>query len=206
MKRTQFTFYESFYKAVKMIKNPDARAQAYDIICAYALYGEEPNMDLLQDFAAIAFELIKPNLDSSRRKAENGKIGGSKKQNSSKTKANYNQDKVESNKENEKENKKEKEKEKEIEIEKDIIDKRKRFTPPTVEEVQSYCIERRNTVDAERFVDFYSAKGWKVGNQPMKDWRAAVRTWEKREEQSPQKPRRKSFAEIAAEMDKEGRT
>ena len=206
MKRTQFTFYESFYKAVKMIKNPDARAQAYDIICAYALYGEEPNMDLLQDFAAIAFELIKPNLDSSRRKAENGKIGGSKKQNSSKTKANYNQDKVESNKENEKENKKEKEKEKEIEIEKDIIDKRKRFTPPTVEEVQSYCIERRNTVDAERFVDFYSAKGWKVGNQPMKDWRAAVRTWEKREEQSPQKPRRKSFAEIAAEMDKEGGT
>ena len=204
MKRTQFTFYESFYKAVKMIKNPDARAQAYDIICAYALYGEEPNMDLLQDFAAIAFELIKPNLDSSRRKAENGKIGGSKKQNSSKTKANYNQDKVESNKENEKENKKEKEKE--IEIEKDIIDKRKRFTPPTVEEVQSYCIERRNTVDAERFVDFYSAKGWKVGNQPMKDWRAAVRTWEKREEQSPQKPRRKSFAEIAAEMDKEGGT
>lgn len=204
MKRTQFTFYESFYKAVKMIKNPDARAQAYDIICAYALYGEEPNMDLLQDFAAIAFELIKPNLDSSRRKAENGKIGGSKKQNSSKTKANYNQDKVESNKENEKENKKEKEKE--IEIEKDIIDKRKRFTPPTVEEVQSYCIERRNTVDAERFVDFYSAKGWKVGNQPMKDWRAAVRTWEKREERNPQKPRRKSFAEIAAEMDKEGGT
>lgn len=202
MKRTQFTFYESFYKAVKMIKNPDARAQAYDIICAYALYGEEPNMDLLQDFAAIAFELIKPNLDSSRRKAENGKIGGSKKQNSSKTKANYNQDKVESNKENEKENKKDKE----IEIEKDIIDKRKRFTPPTVEEVQSYCIERRNTVDAERFVDFYSAKGWKVGNQPMKDWRAAVRTWEKREERSPQKPRRKSFAEIAAEMDKEGKT
>ena len=204
MKRTQFTFYESFYKAVKMIKNPDARAQAYDIICAYALYGEEPNMDLLQDFAAIAFELIKPNLDSSRRKAENGKIGGSKKQNSSKTKANYNQDKVESKKENEKENKKEKEKE--IDIEKDIIDKRKRFTPPTVEEVQSYCIERRNTVDAERFVDFYSAKGWKVGNQPMKDWRAAVRTWEKREERSPQKPRRKSFAEIAAEMDKEGGT
>lgn len=179
MKRTQFTFYESFYKAVKMIKNPDARAQAYDIICAYALYGEEPNMDLLQDFAAIAFELIKPNLDSSRRKAENGKIGGSKKQNSSKTKANYNQDKVESNKENEKENKKEKEIE--IEIEKDIIDKRKRFTPPTVEEVQSYCIERRNTVDAERFVDFYSAKGWKVGNQPMKDWKAAVRTWEHKE-------------------------
>lgn len=91
-----------------------------------------------------------------------------------------------------------------LEIEKE--DKRKRFTPPTVEQVKLYCIERGNTVDAENFFDFYEAKGWKVGNQPMKDWRAAVRTWEKREERSPQKPRRKSFAEIAAEMDKEGGT
>ena len=84
--------------------------------------------------------------------------------------------------------------------------KRKRFTPPTVSEVSDYCKERGSNIDPEQFVDFYAAKGWKVGNQPMKDWRAAVRTWEKREEQSPQKPRRKSFAEIAAEMDKEGRT
>lgn len=91
-----------------------------------------------------------------------------------------------------------------LEIEKE--DKRKRFTPPTVEQVKLYCIERGNTVDAENFFDFYEAKGWKVGNQPMKDWRAAVRTWEKREEQSSQKPRRKSFAEIAAEMEKEGGT
>ena len=81
-----------------------------------------------------------------------------------------------------------------------------RFSPPSLAEVTDYCRERGNGVDPERFVDFYAAKGWKVGNQPMKDWRAAVRTWEKREERSPQKPRRKSFAEIAAEMDKEGRT
>ena len=84
--------------------------------------------------------------------------------------------------------------------------KRKRFTPPTVSEVSDYCKERGSNIDPEQFVDFYAAKGWKVGNQPMKDWRAAVRTWEKREERSSQKPRRKSFAEIAAEMDKEGRT
>lgn len=81
-----------------------------------------------------------------------------------------------------------------------------RFSPPSLAEVTDYCRERGNGVDPERFVDFYAAKGWKVGNQPMKDWRAAVRTWEKREERSPQKPRRKSFAEIAAEMDKEGGT
>ena len=56
-----------------------------------------------------------------------------------------------------------------------------RFTPPTVGEVAGYCMERGNGVDAEQFVDFYSSKGWKVGSQPMKDWKAAVRTWEKRD-------------------------
>lgn len=59
--------------------------------------------------------------------------------------------------------------------------KAKRFTRPSVEEVSAYCAERGNAVNAEAFVDFYESKGWKVGNSPMKDWRAAVRTWEKRD-------------------------
>lgn len=62
--------------------------------------------------------------------------------------------------------------------------KRKVFKPPTVDEVKAYCLERHNTVDANSFVDFYSAKGWKVGNQAMKDWKACVRTWERREKPS----------------------
>lgn len=66
--------------------------------------------------------------------------------------------------------------------------KRKAFVPPTVEEVRAYCIERQNTVDAEQFVDFYASKGWKVGSQAMKDWKACVRTWEKRETQKPAAP------------------
>ena len=57
-----------------------------------------------------------------------------------------------------------------------------RFTPPTVEEVESYIQERKSTVDAQQFVDFYASKGWMVGKNRMKDWKAAVRTWEKREE------------------------
>ena len=52
--------------------------------------------------------------------------------------------------------------------------------PPTVEEVQAYCDARGNGLDAGAFVDFYASKGWKVGASPMKDWRAAVRTWEAR--------------------------
>lgn len=58
---------------------------------------------------------------------------------------------------------------------------RKRFSPPSVDEVAAYCRERGNAVDAQQFCDFYAAKGWRVGAQPMKDWRAAVRTWEKRD-------------------------
>ena len=55
----------------------------------------------------------------------------------------------------------------------------KRFSPPTVEMVAEYCKERHNGVDAQRFVDYYSANGWKVGGRSaMKDWKAAVRTWE----------------------------
>ena len=54
-----------------------------------------------------------------------------------------------------------------------------RFTPPTLDEVKSYCQERENGVDPERFFDFYSAKGWMIGKNRMKDWKAAVRAWEK---------------------------
>ena len=57
----------------------------------------------------------------------------------------------------------------------------KKFVKPTVEEVKEYCQERKNSVDANRFVDYYEANGWKVGRNSMKDWKAAVRTWERRE-------------------------
>ena len=56
-----------------------------------------------------------------------------------------------------------------------------RFSPPSVEEVRAYCRERGNRVDPERFVDFYASKGWKVGKNPMADWKACVRTWERRD-------------------------
>ena len=77
------------------------------------------------------------------------------------------------------------EKEKEKEKEKDNIvfsnekTARTRAHPPTVEEVAQYCRERENNVDPEQFVDYYTARGWKVSRGIMKDWRAAVRTWER---------------------------
>lgn len=58
---------------------------------------------------------------------------------------------------------------------------RAKFAPPSVEQVEAYAKERGSKVDPAAFVDFYASKGWKVGNQPMKDWKAALRTWERRE-------------------------
>lgn len=125
MDRTQFTFYESFYKAAKRIKDPTARAEVYDAICEYALYGNEPDIDALSEMAAIAFELIKPNLDASRKKAESGKLGGTKKQSKStfeaKRKQNEASEKQEQT-ESKKENKKEKEGENKIENKKKSYD------------------------------------------------------------------------------------
>lgn len=57
--------------------------------------------------------------------------------------------------------------------------KSNRFITPTIEEIKNYCLERNNKVDADKFFDFYSSKGWMIGKNKMKDWRAAVRTWEK---------------------------
>ena len=58
---------------------------------------------------------------------------------------------------------------------------RSRFSPPTVEQVQAYCTEKGYGVDAERFVDYYTSNGWMVGKNHMKDWKAAVRTWSRKE-------------------------
>ena len=117
MERTQFTFYESFAKALARIKKKTDRADAYDAICNYALYGIEPDFSLISDSVAIAFELIRPNLDASKRKAENGKRGGATKQTASKTEANAS--KAEANESKTKQIASEKENEREIESEKE---------------------------------------------------------------------------------------
>lgn len=114
--RKQITFYASFFKAIRRIKEKTDRCDAYDALFDYAFCGILPDLDELPDAAAIAFELAKPNLDASKKKAENGAKGGSSKQTGSKKKANGKQTP------SKKENKKEEEKEYECkEIYKEII-------------------------------------------------------------------------------------
>ena len=72
------------------------------------------------------------------------------------------------------------------------------FVPPTVDEVKAYCRERNNSIDAEAFVSFYESKGWMIGKNKMKDWKAAVRTWEQKDKQS-YKPKGNVFTERMGE-------
>lgn len=83
----------------------------------------------------------------------------------------------------------------------------KRFSPPTLEEVKSYCAERNNSVDAEHFIDFYQRQDWYLSNgRKMKDWRAAVRNWEYRDKTKVNKfnafeqRQQTNFDEIEARM------
>lgn len=64
---------------------------------------------------------------------------------------------------------------------------KQRFVPPSIADVQNYADSKGLKIDAQRFVDFYSSKGWTVGKSPMKDWRAAVRSWTSRDRASPKK-------------------
>ncbi|MGN0805373.1 MAG: phage replisome organizer N-terminal domain-containing protein [Candidatus Coproplasma sp.] len=75
-----------------------------------------------------------------------------------------------------------------------------RFTPPTLDDVKAYCLERGNNVDAQRFIDYYTANGWKVGRNSMKDWKAAVRTWERSDENKPAPRRNQSDGSEYADL------
>lgn len=77
------------------------------------------------------------------------------------------------------------------------------FTPPTAEEVATYCRERKNTIDAQRFVDHYTSNGWRVGRTAMRNWKAAVRTWEKNQfGAAKDQPKGMTPEEIAAHVAK----
>lgn len=121
IKRKQFTFYYSFYDVISCMEDPCERAEAYDVLCRYALLGEKPDFEKLSLGAKMAVKAFMPTLDASRKKAQNGSIGGSKRQanaskaeaNSSKLQANdkqtasKNKDKIEDKTKEKKEEKKE---------------------------------------------------------------------------------------------------
>lgn len=156
------------------------KGRLFDMMLLYAETGEEP-----QEFEGnerFLWAVAKQDIDRTAAKSEvlrvNGLKGGRPKTKDNQEKANETKENQEEPNEshNIKKDNIKKDKEKETLL---TECKEKRFSAPTVEEVSAYCRERGNSVDAQTFVDFYSSKGWRVGNSPMKDWRACVRTWER---------------------------
>ena len=198
--RDSVVFYRSFWEAIKEADPPDQLA-AYNAIFDYALDGIEPNVT---GAAAVAFIMAKPQIDANNRRYENGKKGAKygklggrprKEKNPKKTPKKPQENPTETPNVNVNENVNVNVNDKErdtpsITNDNTVItnDNRvinKRFAPPSLEEVRAYCMERKNNVDPEAFIDFYASKGWKVGNQTMKDWKASVRTWERRSRDKP---------------------
>lgn len=188
--RDSFVFYRSFQDAINEASEAE-QLFIYRAIANYALDRVEPK---LIGIAKLAWVLIKPQLEANwkryeagvqhgKKGAEHGKKGGRpKKENplpclaktlSKPSNVNVNvnvNDNVNVFNDNINESSKE-----------DIGGKPKRFIPPTPQEIQNYCLERKNRVDANYFFDWYQSKNWMVGKNKMKDWKACVRTWEKSE-------------------------
>ena len=199
--RESFLFYRSFYEAISDLE-PEDRMKVYDAICEYALNGTEPE---ISGVASAMFKMAKPQIDANNKRYENGKKGGrppkeeteiepTENQNETKEEAKENQNETKTKpKANQEETKTEPNvnvnvnvNDKEKDVSKDTS-KKKAFVKPTLEEVRAYCLERQNGIDAERFIDYYESNGWKVGKNPMRDWRACVRSWEKNaKENKPQ--------------------
>lgn len=217
MERKQFTWYRSYYDALKELPAEEFR----DIVlavCAYALDGEEPE---LSGVARAIFTLIRPTLEVGRSKAENRsrteqtshsaeQTGNRPEQTENKTEQTQNKRKQTDNKPEQ--TRKEKEKEREKESENDSYcsppppSGPKRFVPPTLAEVQSYVAERQSPVDPQGFIDFYASKGWMVGKTPMKDWKAACRnaeTWERWSRTEASAPPKKGLAQALTDRQME---
>lgn len=184
--KDSFIFYRSYFEAIQDLKEKD-RLKVYEAICELSLNGNEIN---LTGISNTIFKLIKPQIVANNERYENGRKGGRPKKTTgyekekplvmelqkpmviengtflkTKTKPNNNVNENVNVNENEI-------KEKEI--------KRKAFIKPTVSEIQNYCVERNNGINAEAFYDFYESKNWYVGKNKMIDWKACVRTWERR--------------------------
>lgn len=181
-----FTMLPSYYDALRPLPDKE-RLTMYDAIFGYVFEGKEP-----KDLPAILngyFLLLRPNIDSSIKRyaaaVENGKNGGRPPK---KTKKKPGKNPSETQTKPSRKRDKEMETEMDRDRENTGADKppRSRFVAPSVDEVRQYCRERNNALDPETFVDFYASKGWRVGKETMKDWKAAVRTWERREKKAPE--------------------
>ena len=158
--RESFIFYRSFFEAIKNLDDKK-RLKMFDLIANFALNSEE--IENKYEICEQLFTLIKPQLSANNKRYEDGKKGGRPKK--EKTTG------FSEKKPNENVN------ENVIEKEKNKKEKTNGFVIPTLDAISSYFVSLGYHDSSTSFFDYYSSNGWKVGKNPMKDWKAAVRNW-----------------------------
>lgn len=177
--RDSIILYRSLREATKQL-DLETRAKVYDAVMDYAFDGTESTET---GVVQAMFLMMKPIIDVNNQRFENGKKGGAPKgnQNAKKQPENNQETTKKQPNNNQTITKAEPNKDKDKDVDKDKKEntKEKRFQKPTLEEVKAYCEERNNGIDPQHWIDYYTSNGWKVGKNPMKDWKATVRTWER---------------------------
>lgn len=165
----------------------EEKGNLIDAVVSYAAGLEYEHM--LNGATKIAFRFLKGQVDRNaaiadvRRQAREGKTNNNKKEQNTSKEINNKNNKNKNNNQNNNNN--------------DSTGKpQKRFTPPAIEDVQLYCLERKNHVNAQKFFDYYTSNGWRVGKNPMKDWKAAVRTWERNSWTEEEYQKEKEYSEL----------
>ena len=167
MKKAYFQYYETFEIVIEKIKDIEEREWLRKVIIQYGLHGTAPesfNSEALEIAWTICKDLIDQQIH--RREVNAANRAGKKAE-------------PETNKENlAAEPQPEEKPAQEIQQEKP---KRKNFVKPTVEEIAAFCKEKKYTVNAQQFFNFYESNGWKIGRNAMKSWQAAVQNWNARD-------------------------
>ena len=185
-KKTAMLFSYEWVPLLEAMDN-DTAMQVIFALITLDQTGEVPEIEFKSPLEAAVFNIMAETVIANNRAYEekcetnrqNGKLGGRPK-------------KTEENREKpngyfEKPKKPDSDNDRDIDIDiKEKINKKEkptasRFVRPSLEEVRAYCTERKNNVDPEQFIAFYESNGWKVGKNPMKSWKSAIITWEKRE-------------------------
>lgn len=190
--KRSFVLYGDMEQHISLLTD-DQAGQLLKGLFSYSNTGETPTFQ--DGIVTMAFSFVRAQLDrdaakyeeTCRRRSEAGKQGGRPKTNA------FSEKQTKAKKANgfsEKQNEAKKT-DTDTENENDTLlgaepPQQKRFIPPTIEEVAAYCQKRGNGVDANRFVSHYAAIGWMIGKNKMRDWQAAVRTWERNNRQTPQ--------------------
>lgn len=182
MGKESMVFYKSFFEAIKDL-DPDTFKSAVVALLEYGLEGIEYTED--SQLIRVLFSMAKPVIDANNKKRENGKKGGeanrSKPKQAEAKESKPKQTEAKESKVEKRVSNEDVDEDVDVDEDEDIINARARNTKPTIEEIRDYCQERKNSVDPQRFFDHYESNGWMVGKTKMKDWRAAVRTWERSE-------------------------